>query len=120
MAELLAALLASPRAPPDLASSSPPPGLSPAVWRLRHELPLHLINFLRDQTEPLLAAQGAVPSPTKSSVSRPSKYNYSSPLKSVVESPGKVDPRKADQGKKPKKKVKLDGMTTKTECKREM
>ena len=107
MAELLAALLASPWAPPDLASSSPPPGLSPAVWRLRHELPLHLINFLRDQTEPLLAAQGAVPSPTKGSASRPSKYNYSSPLKSVVESPGKADPKKPDQGKKPKKKVKL-------------
>ena len=35
----------------------------------RHELPLHLINFLRDQADPLLIAS-AVPSPTKSSSGR--------------------------------------------------
>lgn len=38
---------------------------------------------------------------------RPSKYHYSSPLKSVIESPGKVSPKKNELSKKTKKKVKL-------------
>ena len=67
MAELLARLLQTPgewKTPPDLQSSTPPSGISRQDWSLRHELPLHFINFLRDEAEPLLSlaqSSGATP-----------------------------------------------------------
>ena len=110
MSELLARLLQTPgeftSRLPDLKSSSPPPGITKQQWELRHELPLHLINFLRDEAEPLFSlAQrfGATPGKTN----RPAKYDYNSPLKLVPESPGKTRALLSENNKKPKKKVRL-------------
>jgi len=107
MADLLSKLLLAPGDPlPDLSSSTPPDGFSRHEWGLRHELPLYFINFLRDQTEPLLSlaqTNGATPG----KANRPVKYEYNSPLKTVVESPGKPRVYKSENLKKPKKKVKL-------------
>ena len=110
MSELLARLLQTPgeftSRPPDLKSPSPPPGITKQEWGLRHELPLHLINFLRDEAEPLLSlaqSSGATPGKTN----RPAKYDYNSPLKPVLESPGKPRALLSENNKKPKKKVKL-------------
>ena len=107
MADLLSKLLLVPGEPlPDFTSSIPPDGFSRHEWSLRHELPLFFINFLRDQTEPLLSiahTTGATPGKGN----RPVKYEYSSPLKTVVESPGKPRIYKSENLKKPKKKVKL-------------
>ena len=109
MAELLQILLksaGSKESLPDLQSSSPPAGLSRTVWELRHELPLHLINFLRDEAEPLLSlAQTSGATPGKAN--RPVKYDYNSPLKTVPESPGKQNTNHSENNKKSKKKVKL-------------
>ena len=89
MAELLTVLLASPSSIPNILNSSPPGNISEEVWALRlvknkiwyfehfarHELPLHLINFLRDEAGQLLAASQTVPSPTKSSAGRCLAHN---------------------------------------------
>ena len=82
MAELLQTLLQSPAlyfdSLPNLQSSIPPSGFPKKVWDLRHELPLHLINFLRDEAEPLLSlSQSSGATPGKAN--RPVKYDYSSP-----------------------------------------
>ena len=110
MSELLVRLLQTPgeftSRLPDLKSSSPPPGITKQQWELRHELPLHLINFLRDEAEPLFSlAQrtGATPGKTN----RPAKYDYNSPLKLVLDSPGKTRALLSENNKKPKKKVRL-------------
>ena len=107
MAELLKILLKSRYdSLPNLQSPTPPSGLCPTVWELRHELPLHLINFLRDEAEPLLClAQTSGGTPGKAN--RPAKYDYNSPLKTVLESPGKLNPTNSENNKKSKKKVKL-------------
>ena len=109
MSSLLARLLQTPRefgTLPDLSAPSPPPGVTTRDWGLRQELPLHLINFLRDEAEPLLSlAQSSGATPGKSS--RPAKYDYNSPLKPVLESPSKTRATQSDATKKPKKKVKL-------------
>ena len=110
MSELLVRLLQTPgeftSRLPDLKSSSPPQGVTKQEWDLRQELPLHLINFLRDEAEPLLSlAQSTGPSPQKAH--RPAKYDYTSPLKPVQESPGKPRILQSENNKKPKKKVKL-------------
>ena len=112
MAELLAKFLQCPedwKSLPDLKSSTPPETISHHDWSLRHELPLHLINFLRDEAEPLLSlsqSSGATPGKTN----RPAKYDYNSPLKTVLESPNKQKPSNFDNitaAKKSKKKVSL-------------
>ena len=110
MSELLARLLQTPgdftSKLLDLKSSSPPQGITKQEWDLRQELPLHLINFLRDEAEPLLSlAQSSGASPQKAN--RPAKYDYTSPLKPVLESPGKPRILLSENNKKPKKKVKL-------------
>ena len=114
MAELLQTLLQSPPlyfdSLPNLQSSIPPSGFSKKVWDLRHELPLHLINFLRDEAEPLLSlAQSSGATPGKAN--RPVKYDYNSPLKPVPESPGKPNTTNSENIKKTKKKVKLFSTT---------
>ena len=110
MSELLARILQNPEdfreQLPDLLSSTTPDGFSSKDWSLRHELPLHLINFLRDEAEPLLSlaqSSGATPGKTN----RPAKYDYNSPLKPVLESPHKSRSHQSENVKKPKKKVKL-------------
>ena len=107
MAELLSKLLETPSDPlPDFNKSSPPEPITTREWSLRHELPLYFINFLRDQVEPLLSlAQTTGATPGKAN--RPVKYEYNSPLKTVVESPGKPRSIKSENSKKTKKKVKL-------------
>lgn len=113
MAELLAKFLQSPtdwKILPDFKSATPPETISSQDWSLRHELPLHLINFLRDEAEPLLSlsqSSGATPGKTN----RPAKYDYNSPLKTVLESPNKQKPSHMYSNnpttKKSKKKVSL-------------
>ena len=105
MADLLAKLLTAPGEPlPDFTSVTPPDGFSRHEWSLRHELPLHFINFLRDQTEPLLSL-GQTTGATPGKANRPVKYEYSSPLKTVVESPGKPRLYKSENLKKIRKQA---------------
>ena len=67
-----------------------------------------MINFLRDQADPLLvASQSAAPSPAKYN------YKYNSPLKAVSESQQKGN-KKLELGKKSKKKVKLFSINPET------
>jgi len=82
----------------DMRSTSPPPGLDAEAWQFKEELPLHIINYLRDATSKILSNSASKQTPSKGK--RPVKYNYNSPVKSV----SKEKPKKP---RKEKKKVKL-------------
>ena len=86
-----------------LPASPPPTGVTVREWELRPELPLHLINLLRDQAAPLLALSQTGPGATPAKQTRPAKYEYNSPLRTVIESPAKVKPTSSDTVANPKK-----------------
>ena len=90
--------------------SDRPDPLSEQEWGQRHELPLHLLNFLRDQSDKILTEAAAVTNMTPNKASRPAKYQYSSPLKSVATDSKQVMTRsqeRRDSSGKNRKKTKL-------------
>lgn len=85
--------------------------LSEQEWKLRHELPLHLLNFLRDQSDAILTAS-QLTNQTPNKATRPQKYQYSSPLKPF----STQEEEKKEIRKRTKKKTKLFPQRKDPEC----
>jgi hypothetical protein len=81
-----------------LGNVEPPSGIDEYTWLYKEELPLHLINYLREQTTKILSENLCKQTPCK--VKSTTKYNYNSPVKSVRKEPMK-------KVRKEKKKIKL-------------
>jgi len=88
-----------------------PEDITEQEWNLRHELPLHFLNYLRDHSDAILTAS-QLTNQTPNKATRPQKYKYSSPLKAV----STHEEEKKENRKRTKKKVKLFPGRKEPEC----